>query len=157
MIVITKFDMFPNNNHYLSNHAVYEYTTQTCEFKHVWFTCINLYKWCYFLKYPAEDGSYDLTKVIGDDEIFKRAYKHIESYSLSSDQKTEYQLSMIKQNEADRLHGDGEIEGKNEEEARIKNIAARMLKRKNYFINEIAELTGLSKDYVLQLKKNQEI
>ena len=161
--------MFSNHPEYdyLTEHTVNECMTQTRAFKHVWFTCINLDKfnlsidqlqtnldkWCYFLKYPVGDGLYDINKIIGDDEIFRRAYKQLESYNMSSDQKTEYQMSVITDIKADCLRGSGKIEGKaegkaeieklkaekaeeearrKEEEARIKKTSTECLKRKHF-------------------------
>ena len=107
MIVITTFDLFPQEEDYLRYHPIMSLPIgKKGDIRVVGrMACINLAKfkvpfdqlktnierWCYFLKHPAEKNQYDINNVIGEYEILRDAYSKCSEFYGSPRRLTRYE------------------------------------------------------------------
>lgn len=170
-LAISDFTMFPKKKAYKSDHVVLDKDSHENDLKDFSFTFLELSKfnkdinhlsnmidkWAYFFKNATETAEDEVQKVIGHDQIIERAYKELNQFAWSEEELLTYQQSEkyekayvasmdLKFDEGKKLGIDeGKIEGKFE-------IAKNMLK-KGTDVQFVAEVTGLSTDEVVSLKK----
>jgi len=114
-------------------------------------------KWAYFFKHANETSEEDLKKIIENDAIIKRAYEELDRFSWSEMELHDYESVEMKK-DADEAVLDAAIEAaldkgeKRGEIKRAKSIVFKMLKL-SLPVEEIVEVTGLSREEVDSLKK----
>jgi predicted transposase/invertase (TIGR01784 family) len=94
-IVIADCVIFPEKNEYISYHALLDKKTFARNLKDFSFTFIELPKfkkekpeeletsleeWCYFFKYAAQIDSEDFLKIIGKDQVIRKAYEALDQF-----------------------------------------------------------------------------
>ncbi|WCR59352.1 MAG: hypothetical protein PG978_000788 [Wolbachia endosymbiont of Ctenocephalides felis wCfeF] len=166
-IAITDFVLFSDEEEYISDHVILNQFSHKRKLKDLRFVFIELpkfpktqedqlenivEKWCYFFKYASETSEEDLKKIVGNDEIIGRAYKELDKYSWTREERAIYyddkkreddNVSCLKQSRIE-----GKIEGKKEREIEI----AKAMLADGMNAATIAKLTGLSVGEVEELK-----
>lgn len=175
-IAIADCVLFPNKSGYKSDHIILDKENHDHDLKDFSFTFIELpkftkkepseletliEKWCYFFKYADETRADDLEKIIGSDQIIKRAYEALDQFYWS-----ENELALYEQ-ERKRVRDEAAVLAQKLDDAEEKGlkqglekgerrkaliIAKNMLERKadHGFIKDV---TGLSDQDLLNLTK----
>ena len=183
-IAIADYIVFQDKPHYLSYHSILDMNTYEVDLKDFCYVFIELpkfsktkedqlsnivEKWVYFFKYAAETRENDLEKIIGSDEIIKRAYKELDRFNWSDIELRTYEqeTKRILDEQAVLLHKldlaaeKGRLEGREEgiqigeERGKIEGkieVAKKSLKA-GMSIDIISEITGLTQDEIKQLQK----
>ena len=165
-LAIADFVMFPDKDHYKSDHIILDKKTYEHDLKDFSFTFLELGKftkakedvtslidkWAFFFKYAEETSESDLQKIIGQDFIIQRAYEELNRFSWNEEELSAYEAVIKK--EADYT---ASMEQKYDEgiEAGIqkeKEDVARKMLLKNLSLDMVAEVTGLS---ITEIKKLQ--
>ncbi len=175
-IAIADCVLFPNKSGYKSDHIILDRKNYDHDLKDFSFTFIELpkftkkepseletliEKWCYFFKHADETKADDLKKIIGSDQIIKRAYEALDQFYWSEDELALYERERKRiRNEAAVLAqklDDAEEKGLKKglqqgEQRKALTIAKNMLEKKadHGFIKDV---TGLSKKDLLNLEK----
>jgi predicted transposase/invertase (TIGR01784 family) len=181
-IAIADCVLFPDKKEYKSDHIILDKNTYDHDLKDFSFTFIELpkflktketqletmeEKWIYFFKYADETSEEDLNKIIGSDEIIKKAYEELNRFNWSEKEYIAYEreIKRIRDNEAvlelqlDNAERKGRQEGeqigieKGRQEGE-KNAAmkfAKGLKEDGMSMEKIMKLTGLSKEEIQDL------
>ncbi len=115
-------------------------------------------KWCYYFKHAEETTPEELEKIIGSDLVIKRAYEEVEAFNWTEEEldKYEQEIKRTKDNEAaqDYIFNQGIEKGIEQGIEKEKlEVIINMLK-KNLDVTLIAEITGLSSEQILEIKKN---
>lgn len=166
-IAIADFILFPNKLAYKSDHITFDKTTFEHDLKDFSFTFIELpkfkkredqleniiEKWCYFFKHAGETSEDDLKKIIGSDLIIGKAYDELNQYNWSKEERLAY--DQAKKRTDDYLSS---LEEKLHEGIKIGHEKGKIEVAKNSLkagvsIDVIAEITGLSVNEIVQLKK----
>jgi len=105
-IAIADCVLFPNKAGYKSDHVILDRESYDHDLKDFSFTFIELpkftkkepselqtlvEKWCYFFKYADETKADDLEKIIGSDQIIKRAYEALDQFYWSENELALYE------------------------------------------------------------------
>jgi len=180
-LAITNFILFPQKESFLSHHQMLDTETYEQDLKDFSFSFLELpkftkskdqlktltEKWTYFFKYAAETSEADLDKIIGDDQIIKRAYEELNRYGWSPEELREYDSIDMKYF-ADKAILEGAFEmGVAEGEARgIEKGIEKGMTEASYAIalnlfqleipnDQVAQATGLSLTELANLKEQQ--
>jgi len=113
-------------------------------------------KWAYFFKYADETTEEDLEKLIGKDQIIKRAYDELDRFGWSEKELNNYESVEMKKaaDEAvkEAAYEKGQDKGRQEgEKKKAKEIILKMLKE-NLPIEQVSNLTGLSIEEIESLQ-----
>ena len=181
-LAIADFTMFPQKSAYKSDHVILDRNSHENDLKDFSFTFLELpkfnkdidqlsnmtEKWAYFFKHAESASLEDTMKLIGDDEIMKKAYMQLDRVSwndtelLTYDQAEKYEgayrASMALQFDEGVAKGlteglakglaQGLTEGRTEEKTEI----ARKMMEEKIEISVITAVTGLSANQLKTLK-----
>lgn len=163
-IAILDCELFPNKEHYKSNHTIRDDLSNERNLDGLRFVFVELprfntkleelatimEKWCYFFKHAPETTAEELTQLIKNEPIIKKAYDALDSYAWSDQDLMRYEqetksemdaLSILRQSEFEgRLKG--KAEGKVEEKIEI----ARKMKSAGMSAELIRQVTGIDID-----------
>ncbi len=172
-LAITDFILFPQKESFLSHHQMLDTETYEQDLKDFSFSFLELpkftkskdqlktltEKWAYFFKYAAETSEADLDKIIGDDQIIKRAYEELNRYGWSPEELREYDSIDMKYF-ADKAILEGAFEkgiekGREEGREEEKMEIARLMLIKGIEPAIITSVTGLNLDNITQLPFNK--
>ncbi|MDN5247598.1 MAG: Rpn family recombination-promoting nuclease/putative transposase [Wolbachia endosymbiont of Tyrophagus putrescentiae] len=162
-IAIADYLVFPNKTGYLSYHSILDMNTYESNLKDFCFVFIELpkfsktredelsnivEKWAYFFRYAAETRESDLERIIGSDEIIKRAYKELDRFNWSDIELRTYEQ------EVKRILDEQAILAQKLDDAREEGIKigaergkieiAKSMLANNIDVNTVAKFTGLS-------------
>lgn len=178
-LAIANYVIFPNKAHYKSDHIVLDNKTYEQDLKDFYFTFIELPKfqktteellsiedkWCYFFKHAQDTTEEDIEKIVGEDNIIRKAYTVLNQLHWTQEELTEYDANQIaemnhradlaqKMDEA-KTEGkaEGKIEGKVEGIIEGKMEIAKNLLQNGVGIDIIAQYSGLSKEQIEDVKK----
>ncbi len=169
-IAITDYVMFPNKASWKSDHVTLDKKTFEQDLKAFSFTFIELpkfkrtidelttieEKWAYFFKHANETTEDELTALLGDDVVLKKAFDESTKYSMNEEEWNSYEAALKHERDARAIEEqklmDAEAKGKSAgkvegEKAKAVEIARGMLE-KEMEISLIAELTGLTADEI---------
>lgn len=179
-IAIADYIVFPEKAEYLSYHSILDMNTYKNNLKDFCFVFIELpkfsktredqlsnivEKWVYFFRYAAETRESDLEKIIGSDEIIKRAYKALDRFNWTDielrtyEQETKRLLDeqAILEQKLDDATEKGRLEGiqigEERGEKQTKIAVAKNLLKADVSIDVISHTTGLSVGEIAQLQK----
>ena len=164
-LAITDFNLFPNDDRYLTHHVTLDKETHEHQLKDFSFSFLELpkfkrakhqlktitEKWAYFFKHAEDTTEADLELIVGSDQIIRRAYAELSRFSWSEAELMEYESVDMKR-AADQaiLEGaeaKGRAEGRAEGEAKGRaeklQIANKLL-AKGMTINDVADLMGMT-------------
>ena len=177
-LAIADFIMFPTKKEYKSDHIILDKKSYEHDLKDFSFTFVELpkfdktleelstiqEKWCYFFKHAQETSLTDLKKLTGKDNIIEKAYhvlnsafwteEELDAYEQAEKKIKDYVATMEQKFDEGLAKGIAEGLAKGIAEGIIKEkleLATKLLK-KNYSINDIAELTGLTIETIAKLK-----
>ena len=174
IIVITAFDLFPNDDDYLRYHELMSIPTggkgESVVIGRM--VCINLAKfkvpinelktpterWCYFLRHSFEANKYNIEDVIGEYMIMDRVYDKVGMFYNSSELRTEFQQSIMDENDLGRMWDGaknigiqkGKIKGEIE-------IAINLIDMNIFSIPTISKITTLAEGILTILKEEVDI
>ncbi|BET37047.1 Rpn family recombination-promoting nuclease/putative transposase [Wolbachia pipientis] len=171
-IAIADYIVFSDKAEYLSYHSILDINTYEHNLKDFFFVFIELpkfpksredqleniiEKWIYFFKYATETTESDLERIIGSDEIIKRAYKELDRFNWSDielrtyEQETKRLLDeqAILLQKLDDAKNEGRQEGRQEEKIEV----AKNLLKAGISIDVISQTTGLPQANITQLKE----
>ena len=179
-IAITDFVMFPDKTQYKSDHVILDKATYSHDLKDFSFTFLELpkfnktidelhtitEKWAYFFKHADATHEEDLVKLIGSDDVMKRAYDELNRFYWTPQELARYEREA--KNEMDFIAirdqniAEGEALGivkgealgivKGEEQA-VHRIAKSMLKF-GIEVDIVMKSTGLKREDVDRIKEN---
>jgi predicted transposase/invertase (TIGR01784 family) len=177
-IAIADYMVFPGKAGYLSYHSILDMNTYENNLKDFCFVFIELpkfsktredqvenivEKWVYFFRYAAETKEHDLERIIGSDEIIKRAYTELDRFNWSDVELRTYEQESkrlldeqaILEQKLDDATEKGRQEGiqigeeKGRKAEKIEVAKAMLADRVD--INTIAKFTGLTLDEIRKL------
>jgi predicted transposase/invertase (TIGR01784 family) len=105
-IAISNVVLFPDKQGYKSDHVILDKDTHEHNLKDFYFTFIELpkfnktqhdqldniiEKWCYFFKYADTTKDADLAKIIGSDQVIKKAYDALDQFGWSENELIAYE------------------------------------------------------------------
>ena len=174
-IAITDYVMFPDKPTWKSDHVTLDKKTFEHDLKAFSFTFIELpkfkksieelnsieEKWAYFFKHANETTEEELTALLGDDVVLKKAFDESTKYSMNEEEWNSYEAALKHERDARAIEEqklmDAEAKGKSEgkiegEKAKAIEIAHGML-QDNLPISTIAKYTGLTEDEINELKQ----
>lgn len=168
-LAITNFTLFPEKEEYLSHHVVLDKKTLEHDLKDFSFSFIELpkfnvpkeelrsmvQKWCYFLKNAPETRKEDLREITGRDCIIERAYDELDQYGWSAEE-IRYYDSVDKKNWSNKAslegaYDEGLAEGKAEGALEEKRKIAQQMLDKNFPMETIIQITGLSETEIKKI------
>ncbi len=177
-IALTDYVMFPDKSAWKSDHVTLDKKTFERDLQAFSFTFIELpkftktieelstieEKWVYFFKHAHETMEDELTTLLGDDVVLKKAFEESTKFSMSEREWNSYEAALKHERDA-RAIEDYKIQqaeekglekglerGKEEGEKTAKfEIARKMLTRERP-IDEIIEDTGLTSDEIKAIK-----
>ncbi|WP_254229379.1 Rpn family recombination-promoting nuclease/putative transposase [Wolbachia pipientis] len=175
-IAIADYIVFSDKAEYLSYHSILDINTYEHNLKDFFFVFIELpkflksredqlenivEKWIYFFKYATETTESDLERIIGSDEIIKRAYKELDRFNWSDielrtyEQETKRLLDeqAILLQKLDDATQKGRQEGILIGEEKGKIEVAKNLLKAGIPIDVISQTTSLSHSEISQLKE----
>ncbi|MGL5263451.1 MAG: Rpn family recombination-promoting nuclease/putative transposase [Candidatus Rhabdochlamydia sp.] len=177
-LAIADYVIFPNKDHYKSDHIVLDTKTYEHDLKDFFFTFIELPKfkknkeelfsledkWCYFFKHAQETTEEDLEKIVGKDSIILKAYKALDQFYWTQGELTEYDAIQISEmnkradsaalnQQMDEAIAKGLDEGLSKGKIEGKMEMAKNLLQKGIEIDVIAQCSDLSKEQIEELKK----
>jgi predicted transposase/invertase (TIGR01784 family) len=168
-LAISDYVMFPNKSEYISDHVILDKKTHENDLKDFSFTFVELAKfdktvdqlktvtdkWSYFFKHAEETSNEDIHKIIGNDQIFEKAFHELERFNwndqeiLTYDQSEKYEgayrASLAYQ------YDEGEKKGRAEGEKTASIKIAKVLLTKGLSAQEVSAFTCLSIKEVEQL------
>ena len=173
-IAITDYVMFPDKLAWKSDHVTLDKKTFEQDLKAFSFTFIELpkfkrtidelttieEKWAYFFKHAHETTEDELTALLGDDIVLKKAFDESTKYSMNAEEWNSYEAALKYEQDARAIEeqklmdaeakglAEGEIKG---EKAKAIEIARDMLKDKMSTAT-IAKYTGLTADEIKAIK-----
>lgn len=173
-IAITDYVMFPDKLAWKSDHVTLDKKTFEQDLKAFSFTFIELpkfkrtidelttieEKWTYFFKHAHETTEDELTALLGDDIVLKKAFDESTKYSMNAEEWNSYEAALKYERDARAIEeqklmdaeakglAEGEIKG---EKAKAIEIARDMLKDKMSTAT-IAKYTGLTADEIKAIK-----
>lgn len=166
-LAIADFIMFPKKDEWISEHKIQDVKTSVNDLKAFYFIFMELpkfqknideldnliEKWAYFFKHAHQSTLAEMDDLIGADVIIKRAFQAIDQASWSEEELRTYEhliktyadnLAVEQQKIADAKEEgkvEGEVKGRTEEKLGI----ARKMLVKGGSIEEIMEITELSR------------
>lgn len=175
-IAIANCEIFPNKADYKSDHVILDRKTHEHDLKDFYFTFIELPKfhkrkeelvtiedkWCYFFKHAHETTEQDLQKIVGTDEVIRRAYAELDKFYWTEQELLVYEeikkIDMDNMAVMDQKIYEAEVRGESRGEARGiekgvqkgKIEVAKNLLRNGMEINLVVQATGLSEDQIKQ-------
>ena len=105
-------------------------------------------KWCYFLKHLQ---SFDDIPQILNEPVFDKAFKTAALAAMNPKDREEYEQSKLVYSELKAVMDTSKEEGREEGELNKARKIAKGMKVKGYTIDEIAELTNLTKEEIEKL------
>jgi predicted transposase/invertase (TIGR01784 family) len=116
-IAISDSIIFPDKIFYKSDHVLLDKDTYVRDLKDFWFTFVELpkfkitdinlltniiEKWCYFFKHADETSEADLEKLIGSDQVIRRAYDELNQFNWTEEELVIYdrEIKRIMDNQA---------------------------------------------------------
>lgn len=173
-IAITDYMMFPDKVAWKSDHITLDKKTFEQDLKAFSFTFIELPKftktidqlesvedrWTYFFKHANETTEDELSTLLGDDVVLKKAFDESTKYSMNEEEWNSYEAALKHERDARAIEEQklmdaeekGKSAGKAEGEKATKiEIALKMLARKRP-LDEIIEDTGLTEDEIKAIK-----
>ena len=149
-LAIADFIMFPEKAKYKSDHVILDRDSFEHDLKDFSFTFLELEKfkkpkeklssmiekWCYFFKHAEKTNEKELSKIIGDDLIIKKAYEELNRFNWKEEELNSYNAVIKKEMDYNDAMEQKYDEGK-------KEIITAMLKE-GLDINLIAKLAGLT-------------
>ncbi|WP_341808105.1 Rpn family recombination-promoting nuclease/putative transposase [Wolbachia endosymbiont (group E) of Neria commutata] len=177
-IAIADYMVFPGKAGYLSYHSILDMNTYENNLKDFCFVFIELpkfpktkedqlsnivEKWAYFFRYAAETREHDLERIIGSDEIIKRAYTELDRFNWSDVELRTYEQESkrlldeqaILEQKLDDATEKGIQIGEERGEKQTKIVVAKNLLKADVSIDVISHTTGLSVDEIAQLQKDR--
>jgi predicted transposase/invertase (TIGR01784 family) len=177
-IAITDYVMFPDKPTWKSDHVTLDKKTFEQDLKAFSFTFIELpkfkrtidelttieEKWAYFFKHANETTEEELTALLGDDVVLKKAFDESTKYSMNEEEWNSYESALKHERDARAIEeqklmdaeakglAEGKAEGLAEGEKAAKIEIARGMLAKKMDIKLIIELTGLTEDEINELK-----
>lgn len=176
-LAITNFEMFPQKKGWKSDHVILNKDSYEHDLKDFSFTFVELpkfdksieqlatraEKWCYFLKHGMQTHERDVEKVVGQDNIIRRAYEELNRFNWSEielltyeqEQKYEWDRESLMEQRYEEGIEEGMEKGREEgvekgrEAARIE--IARTLLNENRDVEYITKITKLSREALCQL------
>jgi predicted transposase/invertase (TIGR01784 family) len=173
-LAISDFVMFPNKRDYKSDHVILDKESHENDLRDFSFTFLELpkfnkdidhlsnmtEKWAYFFKNAEETSDDDLLKIIGHDQIIKRAYSELDrfawndqeifTYEQAEKYEGVYQASMEQKFDEGKIVG--EVEGIAKGKAASAAEIAKNLLKEGADIKLIIAVTGLSKEKIESLE-----
>ncbi len=182
-IAISDYTLFRNKAAYKSDHVIMDKVSYARDLQDFWFTFIELpkfrkkkieeldgmiEKWCYFFKYAPETAEEDLEKMIGSDQVIKRAYEELQRFNWSEEEFDSYErerkrildnynaeLAFVEKGRQEGLE-EGMKKGikKGMEKSRQENaeqIARKMLKA-GLAVDMIAKMNDLTEAHIVKLQ-----
>lgn len=179
-IAISNNIIFPDKVFYKSDHIILDKDSYDHDLKDFSFTFIELpkfkitdinlltnivEKWCYFFKNADQTSEAELQKIIGSDEVIKKAYEELNQFNWTEEElltyeqeikrimdnqaAEDYKLEQLRQQvaKAEKQATLAKAEGKAEA---MKAVAKTMLNKKRP-VEEITEFTGLTKEQIEKL------
>ena len=177
-IAISDNILFKDKVFYKSDHIILDKDSYVQDLKDFSFTFIELpkfkitdinlltniiEKWCYFFKHADEISEADLDKIIGSDQVMKRAYEELNQFNwteaelITYEQENKRTMDNIAAEEYKieqaKIEGkaEGLAEGKAEGKAEGNREIAKKMLSQNYSISDISNLTGLSPKEISKL------
>jgi predicted transposase/invertase (TIGR01784 family) len=173
-IAITDYVMFPNKATWKSDHVTLDKKTYEQDLKAFSFTFIELpkfkhtidelttvdEKWAYFFKHANETTEDELTALLGDDVVLKKAFDESTKYSMNEEEWNSYEAALKHERDARAIEeqklmdakSEGLAEGKTAgEKSKAIEIALGMLKDK-LPLSTIVKYTGLTEDEINAIK-----
>ena len=174
-IAITDFPMFKNRKGYYSTHVILDKETYDHHLKDFSFTFLELpkfdkkidelenllEKWAYFFKHGEDTTEAELERIVGSDQVIKRAYEALNRFSWTDIELNTYEQEEKRERDAQSIllnaKAEGKAEGLVEGEARGKaetsyEIARKLVLRGNP-IKDAAELAELTPEQIDQLRQ----
>ncbi len=105
-IAIVDYVLFPEKKEYKSDHIILDKNSYEHDLKDFYFTFIELpkftkklgdkldnivEKWCYFFKYARATSGEDLERIIGSDQVIKKAYEALAHFNWSEPELIAYE------------------------------------------------------------------
>ena len=180
-LAIANFTIFPEKDSFKSEHRLLDTRTYENDLKDFYFIFLELskfnkkieelenleQKWIYFFKHAKDSTFAEISHLIGEDMIIRRAFEAIDQASWSEAELNTYEqlnktymdnLAVEQQKIEDaeargeargevRGEARGEIKGRSEEKVEI----ARKMLSQNYPIADISKLTALSIEEISKL------
>ena len=165
-LAIANFVMFPDKAGYKSDHIILDKETYAHDLKDFSFTFLELVKfhkkkdelktmtekWCYFFKHAEHTITKDLDKFFSKDTVIKKAYQALEAANWTEAELNTYEKEQKRirdlQAAYDYMLDKGKAEGETNKALEI----ARNMIAKGYKIEDISEMTGLSKEEIESLR-----
>ena len=169
-IAIANTILFPEKEHYKSDHVILDKNSHEHDLKDFYFTFIELpkfkkdkvedlsnilEKWCYFFKYASITTPENWEKIIESDQVIKRAYEALDQFYWSEPELLAYEkeTKRVWDNQAVWDYAVDAAEKKGIEKGKAE-IAQKML-AKNIAVAEIAEMTGLSAEEINAIDRKE--
>lgn len=173
-IAITDYVMFPDKLAWKSDHVTLDKKTFEQDLKAFSFTFIELpkfkrtidelttleEKWAYFFKHANETTEEELTTLLGDDVVLKKAFDESTKYSMNEEEWNSYEAALKHERDARAIEDyklqqaeekgleKGLERGISEGEKAAKIEIARNLKSMKLTIEQIIAATGLTADEI---------
>ena len=163
--------LFPEKEHYKSDHIILDKVTYENDLKDFSFTFIELpkfkkqpgdkldnilQKWCYFFKYAHQTSESDLQKIIESDVIIKRAYEALDQFGWSEQELLSYEEQekriLDHQSMLDAAVDKGMNIGLEKGKIEGKMETAKNLLLEGFDVDIIERATGLSRADILSLE-----
>jgi predicted transposase/invertase (TIGR01784 family) len=169
-IAITDYVMFPNKPTWKSDHVTLDKKTLEHDLSAFSFTFIELpkftktieelstieEKWVYFFKHAHETREDELTELLGDDVVLKKAFDESTKYSMSEREWNSYEAALKHERDARAIEEyklqHAEEKGKSEGEKAAKIEIARNLKSMSLSTEQIKAATNLTEEEILEIK-----
>ncbi|HEV3269780.1 MAG TPA: Rpn family recombination-promoting nuclease/putative transposase [Candidatus Rhabdochlamydia sp.] len=173
--IVADYEIFPNRSEYKWDHVTPEKSEY--DLKNFFFNFIELSKfkknkeelsstaekWCYFFKHAHETTEADLEKVIGKDDIFRRAYAALDQYHWTENEVMNYdrhtridmdhRAIMEQKFDEGRAIGLREVFEENKSEGDTDIELAKLLLKHRIGADIIAQHTNLSNKQIEDLKR----
>ena len=169
-LAIANFKMFPEDKKWLSKHKILDDISYVNHLKDFHFIFMELpkfnkkidqleslnEKWAYFFKHAEHSTLEEMDHLIGHDIIIKRAFQAIDQASWTEEQLREYEhLNKVRldnlaveQQKLKDAKAEGEARGKAEGIIEGKLAIAKKMLLKGTSIEDVMEITGLSKEEI---------
>jgi predicted transposase/invertase (TIGR01784 family) len=157
-IAILDYELFPNKEHYQSNHTIRDEKTNEHDLKGFRFIFIELphfkkkleelesmmEKWCYFFKHAPETTQEELRQLTEDEPIIQEAYEAVDRYGWNEQELMRYEQETKSEMDALALLRHSEEQGRVQGKIEGKIEVAKKMKAAGMNNEVIQEITGLS-------------